>query len=298
MSKNIFIIVLAFLIVGCVEQHQKKKIIQKSVTSLNKKEVMMCLFSDYNEADKLSYVCDSTSIIGTEGFINFPTLFKFKEKCFNEDSTVCVIITENSMYKKRSFDRSDNVSINKDTTCFKYALERISKKNLGARLGYHEFVKDNSKWVLNKSLISKRRLGKNGRLPENISLLEIGRNHFAIITEDVSTGHGEVIKRYSLFAIIDDKLKEVSTEQMYYTNEDAVGKPKKLLSEKELNSLSKEERRKYLRSTNYLLIESEYEVVKSSKEYYDIKVITWEFDYIGLLRSYDKVYICRDGEYV
>lgn len=297
MSKNICIIILAFCILSCAEQPTVIKEIRKSVESLDKKEVMQCLFSEYNETDEISYVCDSISMAGTNGTVDFPTLFKFKEKCFNEDSTICVIITENSMYKKHALSAPIDILL-KDTVSYKYALERISRIEDGAKIGYHEFVKDGYEWGLNKSIILDKRLGKNGRLPENIRLMEIGKDRFGIITEDVSLGHGEVIKHYSLYALIGDKLKEVSTEQMYYTNEGSVGKPEKLLNEEELKALSEKERNKYLRSTNYLLIESEYEVVKSSKEYYDIKVITWEFDYIGLLRSYDKVYICRDGEYV
>ncbi|MGB5989965.1 MAG: hypothetical protein WBG43_09515 [Marinifilaceae bacterium] len=298
MSKNICIIILAFCILSCADQPIVIKEIRKSVESLDKKEIMQCLFSEYNETDEISYVCDSVSMAGTNGTVDFPTLFKLKEKCFNEDSTICVIITENSTYKKHDLSASINSLHSKDTVSYKYDLERISKIEDGANIGYHEFVKDGYEWVLRKSMILDNKLGKNGRLPENIRLMEIGKDRFGIITEDVFLGRGEVIKHYSLYALIDDKLKEVSTEQMYYTNEGSVGKPEKLLNEKELKALSEKERNKYLRSTNYLLIESEYEVVKSSKEYYDIKVITWEFDYIGLLRSYDKVYICRDGEYV
>ena len=241
-----------------------------------------------------TYVFIDDTIQAQKHAASVPGILKLNKIFYSEDSTTCILLTASPNYfpieEQNETFKSNCLNPIEDTIQKRHHLIVNDCHACGVQLGYYQFTFSNNRWNLFKEYPKFIELGAWAKAPANIQIKNMAKNKFALFIEANYSGQGERNAMLSIFCPLDNKMKEIFNEQIYYSNEGAVGKPIKILSNQELNSLSQYDQQDYLRSCEFYEEKSTYQLVKKADEFYQIKITTTHTDYQNKKETQEQIF--------
>lgn len=298
----VFFVVLVSLLILLITDDSEILGIKRE--SPSEEKMMRSIFGNYDSELKLSLVDSSTHTDGIKHSLSIPGAILYHQHFMNADSSECVLITASPFYKSIQQYKKDSgdtkgkwLDSEQNLMRQKYALVKEDCHACGVAMAYYVFHKECGNWELHESYPKFDRLGAFGRFYGEINLLKIGKHKSALFVETRGGSQGENIRRLSIYGLVDNSMQEVFNEQTYYSNDGAVGKPEKILSQKELKLLDEYDREMYHRSLNYIEEESQYKLVDRGNQFYDIELKTIIIDYKSDTLETSRRYVFSNGRY-
>jgi hypothetical protein len=305
-KKILFVFVASILITGAFYKMKNSKLndcIQNY--PITDSLLMTKIFGNYDSELKLSFIDSTHQQDGVKHSLSVPGVVFYNKYFVGADSNECILITESPFYYSESEYKKKYDNKNLD---WLDSLQKLVKKKYklvcsdchacGVAMGYYVFHKEYGQWKLHESYPKFDRLGAFGRFYGEINLLKIGQREYGLFITSKGGSQGESIRYLRIYNTFNGVMKVAFTKQMYYSNEGAVGKPEKILSQKELSLLDEYDREMYHRSLDYIEEKSPYELIDRSGEFFDLQIVTQKSDAWGEQTIDSTYYILKNGAYL
>lgn len=298
----VFFVVLVSLLILLITDDSE--ILGTKRESPSEEKMMRSIFGNYDSELKLSLVDSSTHTDGIKHSLSIPGAILYHQYFMNADSSECVLLTASPSYKSSQQYKKDSGDtkgkwLDSEQNLMKQKYDLISSDchACAVAMGYYVFHNVSGKWHLTKSYPKFDRMGGWGKAPTEIQLRKIGKDRSALFVETRGGSQGENIRRLSIYGLVDNSMQEVFNVQTYYSNDGAVGKPEKILSQKELKLLDEYDREMYHRSLDYIEEKSRYELIDRSGDYFDLKLTKQQTNYRGEISKEITHYVFKAGTY-
>jgi len=305
-KKILFVIIGSILITGIITFNKNNKQ-NDCLQYLHKTDslLMTKLFGNYDSELKLSIVDSTACVAGVKHSLSIPGAVFYNRHFINADSNVCILLTESPSYwslseyeKKYDGNNLNWLDSLQKMVLKKYELVCSDCQACGVAMGYYVFHKVGRNWELHNSYPKFARMGVWGKAPAEMQFRKIGENEHALFIENAYGGQGEVHKQLSVYCCVNESMKMIFGQQIFYSNEGAVGRPQKILSDKELSQLNEYDKEDYYRSLDFIEEKSRYKLVDRGSQFYDIDLETTILNFKEDNRSNTHHYTFSKGKYV